>query len=132
MALTGRILRTGDQRDYVIAEFDGTNRSGIIPLDDKVLVRMDVHAEVTRGGLRLPDDMRERQTMASETGVIVALGEAAFELTDEGRRWTTRKPAPGDRVILERYAGKVVQGEDGAEYRLCSQKAVGALYERAE
>jgi co-chaperonin GroES (HSP10) len=125
----GRILRTGDQREFIKADFDGVNRSGIIPLDDKILIRMDEHAEITQGGIVIPEDTRSRQTMASETGVVIALGAAAFEFSDDGNRhWNTAKPAPGDRVVVERYSGRVVQGEDGEEYRLVSQKAIGALY----
>lgn len=131
--LEGRILRTGDQREFVHAAFDGTNRSGITPLDDKVLVKMDEHAEVTSGGIIIADDIRARQSMASETAVVIALGAAAFEFTDDGqRRWSTAKPMPGDRVVVERYAGRVVQGEDGQEYRLLSQRSIGALYSKAE
>jgi chaperonin GroES len=128
--LEGKVLRTGDQREFVQAEWDGTNRSGITPLDDKILIRMDEHAERTSGGIVIPDEARARQTMASETGVVIALGAAAFAFTDDGsRRWHTAKPTPGDRVVVERYAGRVVQGEDSVEYRLVSQKSIGALYD---
>jgi len=131
--LSSRILRTGDQREYVSAEFSGVNTSGISPLDDKVLVMMDLHAEKTSGGVILTEDSRSRQSMASETGTVIALGPAAFQWSDDGNRvWDSRKPEPGDRVVVERYAGRVVQGEDGAEYRLVSQRSIGALYERRQ
>lgn len=129
----GRVLRTSDGRDYVAARWDGTNHSGIQPLDDRVLVLMDEHAEQTKGGIIVTSETQARQSMASETGVIVALGEAAFTHSDDGyRMWTTRKPAPGDRVVVERYAGRLVQGADGVEYRLCSQKAIGGLFAPAQ
>ena len=129
MPTEGRILRTGDQREYVSIAFDGVNHSGIVPLDDKVLVAMDAHAEVTSGGIRLPEETRSRQTMASETGTIIALGDTAFLFNDDGNRaWSGNRPEPGNRVIVDRYAGRVVQGIDGAEYRLVSQKSVGAFF----
>lgn len=131
--LEGRILRTGDQREFIHATFDGTNRSGITPLDDKVLVLMDQHAETTTGGIIVPNDTRDRQSMASETGVVVALGSEAFESSDDGARvWRGVKPTPGDRVVVERYAGRVLQGVDGQEYRLVSQKSIGALFAKVE
>lgn len=131
--LEGRILRTGDQREFVHAAFDGTNHSGIEPLDDKVLVLMDEHAETTTGGIIVPQDTRSRQSMASETGVVVALGAMAFAFSDDGQRaWLASKPVPGSRVVVERYAGRVVQGADGVEYRLVSQKSIGALYRPPE
>ena len=131
--LEGRLLKTGDQREYVHAEWDGENHSGITPLDDKCLILMDEHAEVSSGGIIVPDDTRSRQSMASETGVVIALGAMAFKLADDGDRlWTTVRPNPGDRVFVERYAGRVVQGRDSREYRLVSQKSIGAIYSKAE
>jgi co-chaperonin GroES (HSP10) len=131
--LEGRVLRTSDQREFVKAEWTGTNNSGIVPLDDKCLIRMDEHAETTSGGIIITDTHRSQQTMASETGVVIALGEAAFQFNDDAtRRWSTTKPKPGDRVVCERYSGRLVQGEDGIEYRLISQRAIGALYSRQE
>jgi chaperonin GroES len=71
--------------------------------------------------------------MASETGVIVELGAAAFQFNDDGNRtWATTRPVPGDRVVVERYAGRVVQGQDKVEYRLVSQRAIGAMFERGD
>lgn len=133
--LEGRVLRTGDQREFVHAVFDGTNRSGITPLDDKVLVLMDQHAETTTGGIIVPNDTRDRQSMASETGVVVALGWTAFVYSDDGqRRWDqyAPRPEPGSRVVVERYAGRVLQGVDGQEYRLVSQKSIGALFTKGD
>lgn len=127
--LEGRVLRTSDGRDYVHAAWSGENTSGIQPLDDKILVLMDDHAERTKGGIIVTDETKARQSMASETGVVVALGEAAFVYSDDGQRhWTTARPQPGDRVVVERYAGRTVQGQDGVEYRLCSQRAIGGVF----
>lgn len=129
--LEGRVLRrTSDHREFVEAEFDGSNHSGIVPLDDKVLLRMDEHAERTSGGIIVVDETRARQSMASESGVIIALGDTAFMFSDDGQRaWSpkARKPYPGDRVVVDRYAGRTVQGVDGIEYRLVGQRSVGAV-----
>jgi hypothetical protein len=35
-------------------------------------------------------------------------------------------------VVVECYAGRVVQGQDGQEYRLVSQRAIGAMFERGD
>lgn len=125
--MEGRLI-TGDQREFVLAPWDGVNRSGYVPLDDKVLVLMDEHASVTSGGVYIPDVAAERQSAAGETGVVVALGPAAFWQDDEARRaWVGRKPQPGDRVYAERYSGQLVQGVDGRTYRLMSQRCIGAV-----
>lgn len=131
--LRERFLRTADQREYLMGVWDGVNRSGCQPLDDKVLVLMDEHAETTKGGIHITQQARERQNMASETGVVIALGEAAFRWNDEATRaWTGRKPKPGDRCFVERYAGQLLQGEDGKMYRLMSQKCLGGIAIPAE
>jgi chaperonin GroES len=123
----GRLI-TGDQREFVTAPWDGVNRSGYQPLDDKVMVRMDEHASITSGGIHIPDTAAERQSIAGETGVVVALGPAAFVWDDDARRmWSGQRPEPGDRVYIERYAGQVLQGIDGMTYRLVSQRCVGAV-----
>lgn len=125
--LQGRLL-TGDQREYVFAEWDGVNHSGFDPLDDKVLVLMDEHAAETSGSIIVPETSRERQSLASETGVLVALGPAAFVWNDEATRaWSGRRPEPGDRVYCDRYAGQLLQGADGRAYRLMSQRCIGAV-----
>lgn len=130
--MEGRII-TGDQREFVQATWDGVNRSGYLPLDDKVLVLMDEHASLTSGGILIPDVAQERQSQACETGVIIAVGPAAFVWDDEGKRgWVGHKPEPGDRIYVERYAGQLLQGADGNTYRLMSQRCIGAVAAPAE
>lgn len=125
--MRGRLV-TADQREYVMDAWDGVNRSGYQPLDDKVLVLMDEHAATTSGGVMLPEDVRERHSMAGESGLVIALGPAAFRWDDDmTRAWVGRKPEPGDRVYVERYAGQLLQGMDGRTYRLMSQRCVGAV-----
>lgn len=125
--MEGRLI-TGDQREFVLAEWDGTNSSGFEPLDDKVLVLMDEFAETTSGGIIVADPIRDRQSLAGETGLVIALGPAAFVWNDEATRaWSGKRPAPGDRVYIERYAGQVLQGADGRVYRLMSQRCIGAV-----
>ena len=105
--LEGRILNL-DNRHYVVAEWNGTNHSGYRPLDDKVLVLMDAHADTTAGGIAIPEQIAERQSMAAETGLVVALGPAAFRWNDDGTRaWDGERPEPGSRVYVSRYADEL-------------------------
>lgn len=125
--ISGRLI-TGDQREFALADWDGKNHSGYLPLDDKVLVLMDEHVSITSGGIHIPDTASERQSAAGETGVVVALGPAAFVLDDDARRaWIGHRPEPGDRIYIERYSGQLLQGRDGRTYRLLSQRCVGAV-----
>ncbi len=121
-----KLLRT-DLADYQISEYAG-NKSGYIPIGDRLLILVDISADVTAGGVHLPEEISYRQTMASETGVIVAMGEAAFKWNfDRTREWYGIKPKVGDRVYIERYSGKVIRGKDQAMYRVIDDKCVGCI-----
>ncbi|WP_231854157.1 co-chaperone GroES [Gluconacetobacter diazotrophicus] len=123
----GRILKF-DQQEYVMSDWDGVNRAGYVPLDDKILVLADVHADMTSGAVQLPAEYVERQTLAAEHGTVIAVGPAAFRWNDDGtRQWVGQVPAPGDRVYFERYAGQLLKGEDGLLYRLMSQRCIAAI-----
>jgi len=121
-----RLLRTS-VGTYKAAEWSGENTSGCWPIGDSVLVLPD-EAATKIGGIHLADDSVEKMTMAAESGVIVALGDGAFEWTaDRMRRWSGYRPQVGDRVRIERYAGGLQVGNDGRTYRLMTDKCIGAI-----
>lgn len=123
----GQVLRF-DQQEYIVQNWNGVNQSGYEPLDDKILVLTDVHADKTSGLVELPAGYVEKQTMAAEHGTVVGVGPAAFRWNDDGsRQWQGRIPSPGDRVYFERYSGQLLKGEDGRMYRLMSQSCIGAV-----
>lgn len=99
--------------------------SGIVPFEFKVLVKQDVTAEKTKGGVYLPEPAREDQQRAVMKGVIVAMSTAAFSYHnwDKG----TRLPQVGDRVVYARYSGSLIVGKDEVEYRLINDKDIGAI-----
>ena len=122
-----KLLKTG-QAEYLHSEWGGVNGSGYIPLDDKVLILPDIASSRTSGGVELPPEMVERATMASETGVIVAVGDGAFIWnSDRTAKWTGRRPQSGDRVYMQRYAGQLLHGDDGLQYRVMDYKCIGAI-----
>lgn len=111
--------------------WDGENRSGFHPLDDKVLVLPHRVLGRTRGGIELPDASHEKEQDRIQFGILVERGGAAFQLSgDRVRVWaddpTNPKPVPGDHVYFERYSGFLVTGDDGLTYRLLDDKCIGA------
>lgn len=90
---------------------------------------MDLAAQVTGGGISLTDDMVERMTMASESGVIVEVGPCAFEFNKSGTTYTGRKPKAGDRVYIEKYAGNVLLSDTGVTYRVMDDTCICAIYD---
>jgi co-chaperonin GroES (HSP10) len=73
-----------------------------------------------KSGLWLPDTARAKEQMAQTVGYLVAKGGDAFEDWKEA-------PEIGDQVYFAKYAGYVVKGKDGIEYRLCNDKDIAAI-----
>jgi co-chaperonin GroES (HSP10) len=125
-----KLLRT-IHCEYQPAMYLGANFSGWTPIGDYVLVRPDDVARKTSGGIDLPDDLAERMQLAAITGVIIECGDEAFRWNaDRTRPHEGYKPIAGDRVIFEKYAGKPILGEDGKNYRILEDKAIGGIKKR--
>jgi len=80
-----------------------------------VLVKEYFTEKVSAGGIVIPDAHAEKEQHASIAAQVVALGPFAFEEEREGGH---DHPQPGDRVVIERYSGRFVTGNDGARYRI--------------
>lgn len=98
------------------------NRSGITPLEYRVLIQLVKKEHVTAGGIVIPEDAREREQAAETRARVVALGGMAFEDWKDARL-----PKPGDAVLVGKYSGQIHKGNDGEDYRLCNDKDVVAL-----
>jgi chaperonin GroES len=122
-------LIKGLHAEYIPAKWSGQNTSGVRVVGKTVLVLMDECAPKTTGGVEIPDDTLERMSMASESGVIIACAPGAFLLNEDMTPWSGEKPQPGDRVYVEKYAGKQVKGRDGKTYRIMDYGSIGATYE---
>ena len=99
-----------------------TQSSGITPIEYNVVVKPEKVAERTTGGILIPDAARERDQYGEHKGVLVALSPMAFSFEE----WPEDEPKPsvGNRVIFIKYAGTLVQGDDGEDYRVMKDKDV--------
>jgi co-chaperonin GroES (HSP10) len=122
-------LIKGLHADYTPAKWDGQNTSGVRVVGKTVLVLMDECSPTSTGGVSLPEDVVEKMSMAAETGVLVAVSPGAFLLNEDMTPWTGEKPRAGDRVYIEKYAGKQIKGRDGKTYRIMDYGSIGATYE---
>ena len=126
MALNEKVLRVR-RAEFIPAPYFGKNESGCKPIGDRVLIRPDI-ASKSSGSLTLPDEVVERAQLASSSGVIIEAGDDAFSWnSDRTRPFTGEKPTSGDRVFFDKYAGKVILGDDGVEYRLMDDCAIGGV-----
>ena len=91
------------------------------PLDDRILVRPQEAAEVTAGGIVLPDTAKEKQ----QRGEVVAVGTG--RLLDSGKRSPLVVKA-GDKVIYGKYAGSEIK-ISGEEHQIMRENEVLAILE---
>lgn len=98
------------------------NTSGIQPTGHMVVVKMEKAEEKTAGGIILPDRVRDRDDLASCKGVMVAAGPTAGDYAE----WPAGAEfiPVGSRVLLRKFAGVEVKGNDGSDYRVCEDKEV--------
>lgn len=148
--------------EYIPAEWSGHDTSGVRVVGKTVLVLMDRCSPVSSGdagrkllaeaqaegdssmqpaigpggaliGAQLPPELIERMDMASESGVLIAVSGGAFLLNEDGSPFSGEKPTPGDRVYVEKYAGRLIRSHrDGLTYRLMDYGSIGAVYELDE
>ena len=75
------------------------------PLGDRVVIRPTKKEEMTKGGIVLPDTVKEKP----QEGEVVAVGPG--KLSEEGNR-IAMEVKVGDRVIYARYAGTEIKVDD--------------------
>lgn len=117
------------QAEFYPATWNGVDTSGIRVVGKTVLVLMDEVAEKTSGGIYMPPSEMEKWAAGCETGRMVAIAAGAFLLNEDMTPWAGEKPKPGDRVYIEKYAGKLIMGKDGRRYRLMDYHSIGAVYD---
>jgi chaperonin GroES len=76
-----------------------------VPLGDRVVIKPSPKEEVSRGGIVLPDTVKEKPV----EGEIIAVG--AGKLTDDGKRLPMDVKV-GDVVIYSKYAGTEFKDKD--------------------
>jgi chaperonin GroES len=89
------------------------------PLGDRIVVKAAPHEEKTKGGLVLPDTVKEKPV----EGVVVAVGEG--KILDSGKRQPMDVKVD-DKVIYSKYSGTEVK-LDGEEFLILSERDVLAV-----
>jgi co-chaperonin GroES (HSP10) len=125
-----RLIKKG-QAEYIPAPWNGTNESGRVPMGKNVLVMMDTCSPYTSGGLMLPENVIEQNTLAAESGIIAAIGSNAFRRHDDGTVWDGEKLEPGERVDIIKYSGVEIWGADGRLYRSMGYECIAAKLDRS-
>lgn len=94
----------------------------IIPKGTKVLVKMATVDEMTKGGIYLPQGVRENILLAATRGTVVAVGGDAWKDTVMEEPYAV----VGDEVIFAKYGGIVVK-QNGEDYRILNDLDIFAI-----
>jgi chaperonin GroES len=89
------------------------------PLADRVVVKVLVGEEKTKGGILLPDSAKEKP----QEGEIIAVG--AGKMMETGQRMTPEVKV-GDIVVFAKYGGTEVKFE-GEEYLIMRESDILAI-----
>jgi chaperonin GroES len=111
----------------VVAMRQAEDGPGISPTEYRVLVLPKPVDEVSKGGIIIPDQVKEQNQFAQMEGTIVAASPLAFTYAEwpEG----ASIPRAGDRVLFGKYSGAIVKGRDGKDYRLVNDRDITAVLE---
>ncbi|GFR46910.1 hypothetical protein Agub_g8557 [Astrephomene gubernaculifera] len=83
----------------------------LLPIADRVLLRVEEVADVTLGGVILPDSAKERPL----SGTVVRVGPGKYDKEAEGKR-KAMTVQPGDKVLYFKYAGDNMETPSGEKY----------------
>src|SRR4030042_1733446 len=75
------------------------------PLGDRVVIKPMPREEITKGGIVLPDTVKEKP----QEGKVIAVGPG--KLTDDGKR-IPMDVKVGDTVIYAKYGGTDIKEDD--------------------
>jgi chaperonin GroES len=93
------------------------------PLHDRVLLKRLEPKEQLRGGIIIPDSAKEKPMEAE----VIAVGEG--KLDDQGKR-IAMNVKPGDFVLIGKYSGTEVKGDDDMEYIIVREDEILGILER--
>jgi co-chaperonin GroES (HSP10) len=108
------------ERDGSKVYVDG-NTSGLVPVEDKVLLIPDMVRD-SIGGIYKPEQAMALEKMAQVRAMIVAAGGNCYE------SWDAPIPDLLTRVMICRYAGiQDILGADGLRYQIITDRDITAL-----
>jgi chaperonin GroES len=93
----------------------------IRPLQDRIIVKRMEEAEMTKGGIIIPDSAKEKPM----EGEVIAVGNG--KILDNGQKSTPDVKA-GDKVLFSKYAGTEVK-IDGEEHLIMREDDILGIIE---
>ena len=104
-------------------DYEGNN-SGYHPVDTKVLVLPDYIDEKSDGGIILHENTVTQNVLAVTEGYLVEWGGECFV---DWKGTDLSQIKQGMRVVWAVYAGQMIDGDDGKQYRLINDTDIAAI-----
>ena len=92
----------------------------IQPLSDRIVVKALEAQEVTKGGIVLPDTVKEKP----QEGKVVAVGKG--KILESGQVQAPEVKV-GDRVLYGKYSGTEITTKDGEELLIMKEEDILAI-----
>ena len=92
----------------------------IQPLGDRIVVKALEAQEVTKGGIVLPDTVKEKP----QEGKVIAVGKG--KVLDNGQHHAPEVKV-GDRVLYGKYSGTEITTKDGEELLIMKEDDILAI-----
>ena len=92
----------------------------IKPLGDRILIKQLEAEEKTKGGIVIPDTVKEKP----QEGKVIAVGEG--KVLESGK---VQAPAvkAGDKILYGKYSGTEINAKDGEEYIIIKEEDILAI-----
>lgn len=100
------------------------NTSGYVPAGRAVLIK-PYEPEKMSSIIEIPESLKSRTTMLEQKGIVVDIGPSCWH--DEPHP----RAAVGDHVIVTKFAGYQLVGEDSHVYRLVNDRDIFARVKEA-
>lgn len=100
----------------------------VSPAGHRVMVKPDITEEVSKGGIIIAHENKERVDQAQVTGTVVAIGPTAWKDFTDGTPWAN----VGDKVLFAKFAGYAIN-IDGEMHRIMNDEDItGIILETEE
>lgn len=100
----------------------------IKPCGHKLVVKPIEVEEKTKGGIILPETVKENEQRNVVKGIITEIGSQCWKEFSDGKPWAE----VGDKIVFARHSGIILKDEeDEKEYRVINDEDVICIIERA-
>lgn len=99
----------------------------VLPIGWRVLIRPYDPPDESAGGIVLPDEVKDAESLLSYVGQIVAMGDQCYKaVTRSGIELANMNPKPkvGDWIMYGTYGGQTIKTKSGTKYLMMNDDGI--------